>query len=475
MSSLPPAAAALTAELRCQLRPGRTETFRLGRDEVLIGRAKGVSVCIPAEGVSRRHAKITLRGNAYWIENLSAAGTFVNGHRDRQGRLAGLVVRPKRLRHLDVITLAKSVDLLFLSYDASRPKTPALGIARAALLPIQDDAQPIELPAGDTCVGRSSACNAVLGHAVVSSVHARIERSPRQLVVRDLDSSNGTFLNGERIQTALLRDGDVLSFANVASFRVSIEIGHVDSGEFEAALGEDGGAPPEASAAPAKPRLSTAASHSQAWRTRYEWDTAEMREIAELRAQLDVADARKDAAIRGGQASGQRAPAEKAPKAPPAGPSEARTIKPGALPPAAATPSAASAPASGMPPAPPAQSPRAAPPSLPARPAVAGRVAQVRLTVRGAGADFTLTVTAPGTFELGRASTAALRIPHPTISRRHARIVLPEDRSDAFVEDAGSAHPARLNGSAVVRRSVLGSGDVLEVGAARIEVVVRRE
>ncbi|MEM9862885.1 MAG: sigma 54-interacting transcriptional regulator [Myxococcota bacterium] len=52
----------------------------------------------------------------------------------------------------------------------------------------------------------------VLDDEAASRRHARIERSKdkRDFVIRDLSSSNGTFLNGDRIDRALLNHGDVL-------------------------------------------------------------------------------------------------------------------------------------------------------------------------------------------------------------------------------------------------------------------------
>ncbi len=47
----------------------------------------------------------------------------------------------------------------------------------------------------------------------VSAQHAKIVRFPDAFVLLDLDSTNGTFLNGERVERARLRDGDVIQLA----------------------------------------------------------------------------------------------------------------------------------------------------------------------------------------------------------------------------------------------------------------------
>lgn len=46
--------------------------------------------------------------------------------------------------------------------------------------------------------------------STVSTVHARLERGEVGWTVADEGSKNGTFVNGERVARAALRDGDVL-------------------------------------------------------------------------------------------------------------------------------------------------------------------------------------------------------------------------------------------------------------------------
>jgi hypothetical protein len=57
----------------------------------------------------------------------------------------------------------------------------------------------IALDGGTHVVGRGADCNVVLASDLVSRTHARIEARPNELVLTDLESSNGTFVNGARI------------------------------------------------------------------------------------------------------------------------------------------------------------------------------------------------------------------------------------------------------------------------------------
>lgn len=63
----------------------------------------------------------------------------------------------------------------------------------------------------DPCVlGRSSKCDVQLDQESVSRNHARIQRTRNNYVVRDLGSTNGTYVNDELVDEVVLRDGDQL-------------------------------------------------------------------------------------------------------------------------------------------------------------------------------------------------------------------------------------------------------------------------
>ena len=63
-------------------------------------------------------------------------------------------------------------------------------------------------------IGRSDTCQVCFPKdlAIVSRVHARILREGNRFMLMD-QSTNGTFVNGKRVKEAILKDGDVLLFA----------------------------------------------------------------------------------------------------------------------------------------------------------------------------------------------------------------------------------------------------------------------
>jgi two-component system, cell cycle response regulator len=66
----------------------------------------------------------------------------------------------------------------------------------------------ISLEERDLVLGRSSAADVQLDIDNVSRNHASIVRSARGWILRDLDSTNGTFVNELPVRERLLRDGD---------------------------------------------------------------------------------------------------------------------------------------------------------------------------------------------------------------------------------------------------------------------------
>jgi len=110
--------------------------------------------------------------------------------------------------------------------DTVRQPAGQINLAQtAAALSLQPLAggRSFALEVGHTVVlGRGRQCEVVLADDTVSSSHARLEFKGQggRVTVTDLNSSNGTFLNGRRITSAQAQVGDVLRFGN-AEFKLT--------------------------------------------------------------------------------------------------------------------------------------------------------------------------------------------------------------------------------------------------------------
>ncbi|HLJ12128.1 MAG TPA: FHA domain-containing protein [Planctomycetaceae bacterium] len=91
----------------------------------------------------------------------------------------------------------------------------------AQLVPVHGG-DPITIDKDVTVVGRQAEhCDIVLDRKSVSKIHCIIAKTDGLLFVRDLDSTNGTKVNGQRIIRGALLPGDQLAFAG-EKFRVHL-------------------------------------------------------------------------------------------------------------------------------------------------------------------------------------------------------------------------------------------------------------
>jgi pSer/pThr/pTyr-binding forkhead associated (FHA) protein len=85
----------------------------------------------------------------------------------------------------------------------------------AKLIPV-GGGDPISITRGVTVVGRSqSLCDVVIDQVSISKLQCVIAKTDGLLFIRDLGSTNGTKVNGQRITRGALLPGDELSFASI--------------------------------------------------------------------------------------------------------------------------------------------------------------------------------------------------------------------------------------------------------------------
>jgi FHA domain-containing protein/uncharacterized protein DUF1707 len=125
----------------------------------------------------------------------------------RRGYLAG---------RLGTDTFAYRLDqaLEGASHEQLRGLTADLPAARPTWLArLRSRLAPPTLPevvGAQLVIGRSSACQIVLGDDTVSRRHAELRFDDGRWLLRDLGSSNGTYVNGRFVTEAEVRPGDVI-------------------------------------------------------------------------------------------------------------------------------------------------------------------------------------------------------------------------------------------------------------------------
>lgn len=87
------------------------------------------------------------------------------------------------------------------------------------ILRTTDDPEPLMfrlLPGAVKTIGRAARADFIVDRALVSRLHCRLTLSAAgTLLLEDLESTNGTFLNGERVERTPVSPGDLIKVGRV--------------------------------------------------------------------------------------------------------------------------------------------------------------------------------------------------------------------------------------------------------------------
>jgi pSer/pThr/pTyr-binding forkhead associated (FHA) protein len=175
--------------------------------QLTIGRDPRCGMVLADPLVSARHAAIRRAPQGYELTDLgSTHGTFVNGQEVEQALLRG----GERLRLGDS-------ELVFVVPGAQPPSPqPMSGRAAAYLAVMSGDEVFGRCALGSgTVLGRHAGCPVDLSaDALVSRQHARLDYQDGQWTITDLESGNGTFVNGRQVTSQVLQQGDEVRLGN---------------------------------------------------------------------------------------------------------------------------------------------------------------------------------------------------------------------------------------------------------------------
>jgi pSer/pThr/pTyr-binding forkhead associated (FHA) protein len=190
--------------------------IRIPEEGIVIGRDPECDVVVAGKDVSRRHASIRPSLQGYVLTDLGANGSYVNGRRVEAAQVLGMrdVVRVGEAEFVfeaDAATFAPEAELRppGTTGPATPPPTPArpahqttprllatLEIISRGIL----EGKRFRLERSVVHVGRGSDNDVVLPDDTVSSSHATLARRGSGWVLTDHDSTNGTYVDGERLR-----------------------------------------------------------------------------------------------------------------------------------------------------------------------------------------------------------------------------------------------------------------------------------
>ena len=207
-------------------------SYALKNEETSIGRSPTCDIWIPDPTLSRTHARIVNKKGVISILDSSKNGSFVNSQRifkkhelDFQDKIqiGDWVLRIKNIessseKEITVIK-QKSEATHILSYQAH---TQELRYQRAWIESLQPPFREHPLHHSFTSIGKAHQNHIVLHDDYISAVHCIIEEKEGAYSIRDLSSTNGTLLGGQRVYEAALSSGDVIALGKL-QFRFGLE------------------------------------------------------------------------------------------------------------------------------------------------------------------------------------------------------------------------------------------------------------
>ncbi len=225
-------------------------SFSITKDQVWLGRDPNGDVVVEATAVmvSRRHAEIRRENGKFILsDNESFNGTLVNEQR---------ISVPTRLYHKDRIRLGHGGPVLrFHSSEMTAPdgiemagqrsisinQTPDLlkgknkvdsgtmvfnmgkGSQRVAESPTGDQTLLMQVGFGsknEIIIGRNESNEISLDGLQISNQHARLKKTNKGISVEDLNSTNGVYVNGERVSRTDIQSADAIQ---IGSFVLKID------------------------------------------------------------------------------------------------------------------------------------------------------------------------------------------------------------------------------------------------------------
>jgi pSer/pThr/pTyr-binding forkhead associated (FHA) protein len=261
--------------------------YTISGERLVFGRDASCDVVVGGTEVSRRHAEIEVTSEGYVLNDFSVNGTHVNGER---------VGRQHLLARADVIRIGHDefrfyADVTSPTPPRSRRSVPQVtaphpptgagarlsdtmhGLPPSALTAAATPTQPQVAPLASLLVrtgtlkgrrlpvkvpvvniGRADFNDVVISDPSVSTSHAKLQRRDDVWVLTDLGSTNGTFVEGERLSGEVaLGPGTTVKFGEVAvlfePLDESVPIRRSSGTQVLSAILPSGGAPDQASPA----------------------------------------------------------------------------------------------------------------------------------------------------------------------------------------------------------------------------------
>ncbi|HET9189707.1 MAG TPA: FHA domain-containing protein [Rudaea sp.] len=202
---------------------GEHDAVEIGPGDVLVGAGADCTVMLAAPGIGPQHCKLFERDGQTFVQPLGNAVTVLNGKQ---------IAAEAPIKPGDLLLFAR-VGARVVAVEKSQAPT----LPRRPLPAGDDDGRTrvrMALPkfvmrgvsgptfgktfgvVGTLTLGRSAECDISIPSDEISRHHAKLQVVPDGVMVEDMGSANGTFVNNQRVHgSTLMRHGDELRLDTV--------------------------------------------------------------------------------------------------------------------------------------------------------------------------------------------------------------------------------------------------------------------
>lgn len=206
--------------LKLKLPGGGEQEFEVSKPEITVGRGQTNDIVIMDARMSRAHARFEFgdNGEVTVVDAGSTNGVRVNGNKVERA-----VVQPGDVIQMGESQIryekaSKDEELTIINSEFDLDRTIADFVLPTVLNDTSDDRIVIFTPdntwevvldskVDSLTIGRSASNDVVIEHPSVSRSHARIVRDHRTFKMKDLNSSNGLYVDGEKRDEVILDSG----------------------------------------------------------------------------------------------------------------------------------------------------------------------------------------------------------------------------------------------------------------------------
>jgi pSer/pThr/pTyr-binding forkhead associated (FHA) protein len=212
------------------------DEYSFEEGEFIIGRSHSSDIILPADNVSRRHARLYTQGGKCFLEDLgSSNGVHVNGKRVHgvselarsaqikigdyflhvEGAQSGQVTGQSPAVETSLPVEPSSVAVQHVENPVSELARPG-SFGRLVGTNLATQGRPFEIVSAVNLIGRGKDCTITILDPSVSRIHGKIlVTEDGEFCVEDLKSSNGVYINDDRVDMGSFSHGDRVRFGNV--------------------------------------------------------------------------------------------------------------------------------------------------------------------------------------------------------------------------------------------------------------------